>query len=131
MGRVIVALIVAGCGGGTPSLQPRPRPPADAAPIATADAGELRAIAGDPPEPTPPVVECAFERVVHCEPESPTLSAVGPPGFESCRRIGDAAAKGGVGPRPVAELSPAETRRGRIQDPHRCCYVEFVATACD
>ncbi len=105
---------------------------ADRIDVMQAPIGDATALPGDPPEPTAPVVECSFERVVRCEPELPTLSAVGPPGFESCPLIGDAAESTlSIGPPPVAALSAAETRRARRRSPRTCCYVEYVATACD
>lgn len=86
--------------------EPDPPPPYDVAPVAE-----------DPPEPTAPQAECAFDRSVFC------VTA------QQCAPT-QPARKQSVVPYD-AQLSAAETRTHRATEPAACCYVEFTATACD
>jgi hypothetical protein len=83
----------------------------------------------DPPEPQQPVIECVFERRVRCFPRTPTRTALQPSPFEWCAR------ELPVEHRPMysdgPRFSAVETRKARQASPDACCYVEFVATACD
>jgi hypothetical protein len=51
--------------------------------------------------------------------------------FHWCPRTLAAVSTGSLYPVAEAAFSPRATRASRVRDPEACCYVEFVATACD
>ncbi|HUJ58281.1 MAG TPA: hypothetical protein VLX92_07305 [Kofleriaceae bacterium] len=97
---------------------------ADAAPVPT------DAAPADPPEPTQPQLECAFQRRVQCQRGTPTRTALQQSPFEWCPSELPVARKPFYGG-DTLRFSAAETRNARRLDHDACCYVEFVATACD
>ena len=127
-----VVIATMGC-----SSSPKPAPVGAAHAPAQAQAHEpdqpppydIAPVAEDPPEPTAPVVECAFDRTVFCVTGQPTRTALQPAPFERCART-QAARKPSVVAYD-AQFSAGETRARRETEPAACCYVEFSATACD
>lgn len=83
------------------------------------------------PEPRAPQTECAYERTVRCQAPSPVRSAHQPAPFEACPpQLAPAPAPHAVHA-SAALFSPRETRAAWRAGRHECCYVQFVATACD
>lgn len=124
--RVVLVVLVA-C---SHPAAPADRAPVGSATVAPADAHE-GAIAGDPPEPTAPVVECAFDRRVRCMPALANDRPYQQPPFEGCPATRPRAVKDIAFPDAKSQFSAVETRAARTKTPGVCCYIDFVATACD
>jgi hypothetical protein len=88
------------------------------------------AVAGDPPEPVAPQIECDIRREVHCHAVAGVLTAMQPSPFELCAKTAPAMSSSLV-PDMTAHFSAAETRAARKREPSACCYVEFTTMACD
>jgi hypothetical protein len=140
--RAAAILVLCACSSGHDPAPPAPRTPGstphaidaaaplDATTAKLSDASTaLATVAGDPPEPTAPQLECAFERLVTCEPGQPTRTALQRSPFEWCATSHPVAKP--FYPGHARVFSAAETRRARAGQPGACCYVEFRATACD
>ena len=116
--RVVVLAIVAAC----QQHQHAPVP-------ALAGSAAAAPIAGDPPEPTAPVVECIFDRHVRCLPALDNDRPYQRRPFEGCPATRPPVQKDMAFPDAKSQFSAAETRRARQNTPGVCCYVDFITGA--
>lgn len=72
----------------------------------------------DVPEPAHPMDECAYTRIVTCGATAGACAATKPATDPNATEH-------------LRHLSVAETNAARAEHADACCYVEFIATACD
>jgi hypothetical protein len=118
--RALLVLALAACRPAAPQHSATP-------PLARSAAPD----AADWPEPAAPQAECRFERRERCVTGRPMRTALQPHPFHWCPRALPTGSTSSLYPATEAAFSALATRAARLRDPEACCYVDFVATACD